>query len=654
VDINSNGQVDSGEMGAFRIANSWGSSWRDGGFAWVAYDALKSTSTVPTTATWPPSNKINIFGWYNKGVYSITAKENYTPRYVARFTANTVKRDQMSVRAGVSSTTQSIPKTYADSQALTQDGGAYSFIGTTAGVDGTFYLDLTSLIPGNDAVSNYYLHVNDVAVGSPLTFKSADLIDFSRGVYIPFSTTTLTFDGTQTNLKVKYPAPGTPIVITTPDCTTINYSAWSVCTASSTQTRTIVSTVPAVCNIINPVLAQSCAYATPTCSSFTYSAWTTCLNNSQTRTVTASSPTGCIGGTPGPLTQSCVVGASTVTARINAGYSGSAVPLAVTVSGANSTTTNGTITNCEWNWGDGTPNVSGSNCGQTRHTFNNVGTFTVLLKVTDSNGTIGTTTKTIFTTGSNSTTTPVVSTCTSFTYSSWGACSASGTQTRTVLTSSPAGCTGGMPVLTQSCTYTAPACTTINYSAWGTCSVSGVQTRTITSSSPTGCDISGATLSQSCTYVAPTPVTSIVTAKINAGASTGVIPWIALFSAGNSTTTNGRLTTCNWSWGDGTPDVSDPACWQIKHTYNTAGSYIVKLTVTDSNGQTGSVTKSVIATAPVTAASFFLASLVETTRESTVTVIGIILLTLILIGLIWSRARKVKLPPTIPPVNNGL
>ncbi len=48
---------------------------------------------------------------------------------------------------------------------------------------------------------------------------------------------------------------------------------------------------------------------------------------------------------------------------------------------------------------------------------------------------------------------PPPATCTSFTYSAWGACQPSGTQTRTVVSSSPAGCTGGSPVLSQSCTY---------------------------------------------------------------------------------------------------------------------------------------------------------------------------------------------------------
>ena len=48
---------------------------------------------------------------------------------------------------------------------------------------------------------------------------------------------------------------------------------------------------------------------------------------------------------------------------------------------------------------------------------------------------------------------PPPPTCTSFTYSAWSACMSNNTQTRTVISSSPSGCTGGTPVLTQSCTY---------------------------------------------------------------------------------------------------------------------------------------------------------------------------------------------------------
>ncbi len=51
--------------------------------------------------------------------------------------------------------------------------------------------------------------------------------------------------------------------------------------------------------------------------------------------------------------------------------------------------------------------------------------------------------------------TPSPTTCSSFTYSSWGTCTNS-TQSRTVTSSSPTGCTGGSPITTQSCVVTTP------------------------------------------------------------------------------------------------------------------------------------------------------------------------------------------------------
>jgi len=54
-------------------------------------------------------------------------------------------------------------------------------------------------------------------------------------------------------------------------------------------------------------------------------------------------------------------------------------------------------------------------------------------------------------------------TCTSFIYSAWSpsTCPSNQTQTRTILTSSPSGCEGGNPILTQSCTYTPPPTSTL-------------------------------------------------------------------------------------------------------------------------------------------------------------------------------------------------
>lgn len=57
---------------------------------------------------------------------------------------------------------------------------------------------------------------------------------------------------------------------------------------------------------------------------------------------------------------------------------------------------------------------------------------------------------------SNSLEVTLIPTCTSWTYTDWSTCSESGQQTRSVLTSLPTSCTGGNPVLTQSCTYAPP------------------------------------------------------------------------------------------------------------------------------------------------------------------------------------------------------
>jgi hypothetical protein len=185
-------------------------------------------------------------------------------------------------------------------------------------------------------------------------------------------------------------------------CTDFTYSSWGACQPDGSQARSVTSSAPAGCTGGSPVTSQACTYVPPvtTCSSFTYSAWGACQSsNTQSRTVTGSSPAGCTGGSP-VTSQACTY-------------------------------------------------------------------------------------------------VPPVTTCSSFTYSAWGACQSNNTQSRTVTGSSPAGCTGGSPVTSQACTYVPPVCT-YTYSAWSACSASGTQTRTVVSSSPSGC-AGTPVLSQACT-----------------------------------------------------------------------------------------------------------------------------------------------------------
>ena len=103
----------------------------------------------------------------------------------------------------------------------------------------------------------------------------------------------------------------------------------------------------------------------------------------------------------------------------------------------------------------------------------------------------------------------------SYTYSAWGACQPDGTQTRTVVVSTPAGCTG-TPALSQACTYVPPvtACTSFTYSAWGACQSNGTQARTVATSSPAGCTGgTPAALSQACTYTPPVDGAALYASK---------------------------------------------------------------------------------------------------------------------------------------------
>ncbi|MDP3882765.1 MAG: hypothetical protein Q8Q48_01785 [Candidatus Staskawiczbacteria bacterium] len=143
---------------------------------------------------------------------------------------------------------------------------------------------------------------------------------------------------------------------------------------------------------------------------------------------------------------------------------------------------------------------------------------------------------------------PPETSCLSFTYSDWSVCQSNGTKTRSVISSSPSGCTGGNPVLTQSCNfipicsksdwnstlspticpsssqqtkiwnktgqcqggvsrpsqetvscnYQVPACTNFTYGDWGECSLSGLQSRELLSSWPNNCTGGNPITNQSC------------------------------------------------------------------------------------------------------------------------------------------------------------
>jgi mono/diheme cytochrome c family protein len=327
-------------------------------------------------------------------------------------------------------------------------------------------------------------------------------------------------------------------------CSSFTYSAWSTC-SNGVQTRTVLTSSPTGCTGGTPVLSQACTVTPPPPPACTYTtgAWGACQSSgTQTRTVTAS-PAGCV-GTPPASSQTCtyvppVLDGATLYAQSCAGCHG---PLA-------------------------SSNLQGKNIS--------------VSSIKSRNMTQGLTDAQLqaIVTAVNGTTPPPPATCSSFTYSAWGACQSNNTQTRTVLTSSPAGCTGGTPVLSQACTYVPPVttCSSFTYSAWGACQSNNTQTRTVLTSSPTGCTGGTPVLSQACTYVPPVTTCSSFTYSA----------WGACQS--NNTQTRTVLTSSPTGCTGGTPVLSQACTYVPPVTTCTSFTYSAWGACQSNNTQTRTV-----------------------------------------------------------------
>ncbi len=176
IDVNENDIVDSGEKGAFLVANSWGPGWENNGFAWVAYDALYTESKVDGG---PSDDRWMVF--MNTKVVLLRVKDSYEPSAVAKFTVNSSKRSQMGVMLGISDVTEKTPTSIWSPGAIIFQGGEYAFDGTTTPTDGTFIFDFTDLYKLPMDWKVFYLSVQDNVFGDSATVKDFRLIDYEKG-----------------------------------------------------------------------------------------------------------------------------------------------------------------------------------------------------------------------------------------------------------------------------------------------------------------------------------------------------------------------------------------------------------------------------------------------------------------------------------------
>lgn len=217
VDINGNGTKEDGELGAFKIVNSHGSSWKGKGWAWFAYDALNKVSSVPDAPVYANRGQ----GWFNNAFYWITAYESYSPILTSKFTIHTNRRDQVSILLGQSGQSATLPSSTWRPYVFNNNGGAFSIDGTTTASDAAIVLDYTDLIKEVDlsqaGITKWYLQYNS----SGGTFSNVYIKDETRNTsysltgkytsgnntyqYRQLSLPSIVDAGKQWNLKFNWP-----------------------------------------------------------------------------------------------------------------------------------------------------------------------------------------------------------------------------------------------------------------------------------------------------------------------------------------------------------------------------------------------------------------------------------------------------------------
>lgn len=205
-DLNANNVVDVGETGVLKIANSWGGSWKNNGFVFMTYDALKALTGVSGGSS---SGRVAAF--QGKMAYHMPVKASngvaYKPKYLAKVSLSHATRNQLSLKFGWST------KTFSP-YAMFNKGGANSFTGSAM-------MDLTDMGITDPEAYPFRLTVSDNQSGNAASVSGFEVIDVVSSQVASGLSSTLSVDGTSKTVNAEF----TPAVINTPPVSRIFASA---------------------------------------------------------------------------------------------------------------------------------------------------------------------------------------------------------------------------------------------------------------------------------------------------------------------------------------------------------------------------------------------------------------------------------------------
>lgn len=283
IDVNNNNKIDKGEMGAFKIANSFGPWWGNDGFIWFAYDNINMTTSVEGGLPYKTMS-----GIVDVSTITVLPYQSDSDMYI-RYTLNTCDRQNLTVTI----TAEKDGKIFENIAGPYHDApyakNIYSFDGTTNSNDGTMIFMLSNVVPDitRETINDYKWSIkfeDKKADGKLLTVKNAELVDLAtnRAVkaqggfgytldgsskvmtfpempdYVP--AVTATAPATEVTEVITTEATTTPPVIT--DATEITTIPATTETSEATEIQTTETTVTSVTT--TPATRPTTEYTDPT------------------------------------------------------------------------------------------------------------------------------------------------------------------------------------------------------------------------------------------------------------------------------------------------------------------------------------------------------------------------------------------------------
>ena len=311
------------------------------------------------------------------------------------------------------------------------------------------------------------------------------------------------------------------------------------------------------------------------------------LSDTTTQTVTVNAPT-----------------ASAPTARLTVTPTTGTAPLAVTADASTSTDPQGQTLTYKFDFGDST-STNTQNAATTTHTYTNPGSYLLRVTTTDTSGLSDTTTQTV----------------------TVNAPTASAPTAR--LTVTPTTGTAPLAVTADASTSTDPQGQTLTYKFdFGDSTSTNTQnaaTTTHTYTNPgsyllrvTTTDTSGLSDTTTQTVTVNAPTASAPTARLTVTPTTGTAPLAVTADASTSTDPQGQTLTYKFDFGDSTSTNTQNAA-TTTHTYTNPGSYLLRVTTTDTSGLSDTTTQTVTVTSATTTPPSFVNSIANNYSTSTKT-----------------------------------